>query len=75
MSSAGASEGAPVVIAKGYDEIALYIRKLAKDNSIPVIENKPLARGTVFARQEALKLVVSMQVWAWRVTIPPSPVK
>jgi flagellar biosynthetic protein FlhB len=40
-----ASEGAPVVIAKGYDEIALYIRKLAKDNAVPVIENKPLARA------------------------------
>lgn len=40
-----ASEGAPVVVAKGYDEIALFIRKIAKDNNIPVVENKPLARA------------------------------
>jgi len=38
-------EGAPVVTAKGYDEVALYIRKLAKENNIPVIENRPLARA------------------------------
>lgn len=37
-------EGAPVVVAKGYDEIALHIRKLAGDHSIPIIENIPLAR-------------------------------
>jgi flagellar biosynthetic protein FlhB len=39
------NEGAPVVTAKGYDEVALYIRKLAKDHDIPVIENRPLARA------------------------------
>ncbi len=38
-------EGAPVVTAKGYDEVALYMRKLAKESSIPVIENRPLARA------------------------------
>jgi flagellar biosynthetic protein FlhB len=38
-------EGAPMVTAKGYDEVALYIRKLAKERDIPVIENKPLARA------------------------------
>jgi flagellar biosynthesis protein FlhB len=38
-------EGAPTVTAKGYDEVALYIRKLAKEHDIPVIENKPLARA------------------------------
>lgn len=39
------AEGAPVVTAKGYDEVALYIRKLAKEAKIPVIENRPLARA------------------------------
>jgi flagellar biosynthesis protein FlhB len=39
------NEGAPRVTAKGYDEVALYIRKLAKEHGIPVIENKPLARA------------------------------
>jgi flagellar biosynthesis protein FlhB len=38
-------EGAPVVTVKGYDEIALYIRTLAKENQIPVIENRALARA------------------------------
>jgi len=38
-------EGAPVVTAKGYDEVALYIRKLAKEKNIPIIENRPLARA------------------------------
>lgn len=38
-------EGAPVVTAKGYDEVALYIRKLAKEGNIPIIENRPLARA------------------------------
>jgi flagellar biosynthetic protein FlhB len=37
------AEGAPVVTAKGYDEVALYIRKLAKEANIPVIENRALA--------------------------------
>ena len=39
------NEGAPMVTAKGYDEVALYIKKLAKEHDIPVIENKPLARA------------------------------
>ncbi|HEX2731317.1 MAG TPA: EscU/YscU/HrcU family type III secretion system export apparatus switch protein [Polyangiaceae bacterium] len=39
------AEGAPVVAAKGYDELALHIKKLAQEANIPVIENKPLARA------------------------------
>lgn len=35
----------PKVIAKGADHMALRIRKLAKDNEIPVIENITLARN------------------------------
>jgi flagellar biosynthesis protein FlhB len=38
-------EGAPVVAAKGYDEIALHIRSLAKEHRIPIVENVPLARA------------------------------
>jgi flagellar biosynthetic protein FlhB len=38
-------EGAPVVAAKGYDEIALHIRKLAKECDIPIVENVALARA------------------------------
>jgi flagellar biosynthesis protein FlhB len=39
------AEGAPVVTAKGYDEVAFYIRRLAEEHGIPVVENKPLARA------------------------------
>ena len=38
-------EGAPVVTTKGYDEIALQIKKIAKEEGIPIIENRPLARA------------------------------
>ncbi len=37
--------GVPVVVAKGYDDIALFIRKLAGQYEVPVIENRPLARA------------------------------
>jgi flagellar biosynthetic protein FlhB len=36
---------APMVIAKGQDNLALAIRKIAEENNVPVIENKPLARA------------------------------
>jgi flagellar biosynthetic protein FlhB len=38
-------DAAPVVVAKGADNMAAKIRALAKDNNIPMIENKPLARA------------------------------
>ncbi len=37
--------GAPVVIAKGLDLLALKIREIAAEHSISVVENKPLARS------------------------------
>ena len=37
--------GAPMVVAKGADFIALKIRSIAKEHAIPVIEDKPLARS------------------------------
>ncbi len=37
--------GAPRVIAKGEDKVAFKIREIAKENKIPIIENKPLARA------------------------------
>ena len=36
---------APVVTAKGADNIALKIRELAEESSVPVVENRPLARA------------------------------
>ena len=37
--------GAPRIVAKGRDLIALKIRDLAKENNVPVVENPPLARA------------------------------
>lgn len=35
----------PVVSAKGADEMAFRIRRIASDNGVPLVENKPLARA------------------------------
>jgi flagellar biosynthetic protein FlhB len=39
------SKGAPMVVAKGKNYLALRIRKRALENQIPLIENPPLAQG------------------------------
>lgn len=36
---------APVVIAKGQDNIAQRIKEIARESDVPIIENKPLARA------------------------------
>ena len=36
---------APIVIAKGVDDIALRIREVAKENDITLYEDRPLARA------------------------------
>ncbi len=36
---------APIVVAKGIDQIALRIRELAREHKVPIIERKPLARA------------------------------
>ncbi|MGO8920485.1 MAG: flagellar biosynthesis protein FlhB [Stellaceae bacterium] len=38
-------KGAPKVVAKGADLIALKIREIAEENDVPVVENPPLARS------------------------------
>ncbi len=42
---ASGDAGAPMVVAKGMDNIALKIREIAEANDIPVIEDKALARS------------------------------
>ncbi len=37
--------GAPVVVAKGEEYLAQRIKETAKENDVPIIENKPLARA------------------------------
>ena len=36
---------APVVIAKGRDLVAARIREIAREHSVPIVENPPLARA------------------------------
>ena len=36
---------APIVVAKGADLLALKIREIAKENRVPIVENKSLARS------------------------------
>lgn len=36
---------APVVLAKGYDEVAQKIKAIAAEHSIPMVENIQLARA------------------------------
>lgn len=38
-------DAAPIVLAKGADKMAAKIRALARENNVPLIENKPLARA------------------------------
>jgi flagellar biosynthetic protein FlhB len=40
-----AEGGAPIVVAKGQDLVALKIREIAEKNEIAIVENKPLARS------------------------------
>ncbi len=41
----GKKDPAPIVVAKGTDEIALQIRAEARKHGIPILENRPLARA------------------------------
>jgi len=56
-----AAEGAPVVTAKGYDDVASHIRKLAKEYDVPIVENKPLARA--LAGQVKVGKVIPMELY------------
>ena len=37
--------GAPIVVAKGIDDVAMRIREVAREHAIPLVENAPLARA------------------------------
>jgi len=47
---------APRVLAKGADNVAAKIREVARENRVPVIENKPVARA-LYAEVEVGNLV------------------
>lgn len=38
-------ESAPLCVAKGVDHLALRMRSVAEENSVPIVENPPLARA------------------------------
>lgn len=47
---------APVVVAKGADLVALKIKEIAKENKVPIVENKQLAR-TLYASVEINEII------------------
>jgi flagellar biosynthetic protein FlhB len=40
--------GAPMVVARGQDLIALRIKEIAMENKVPIVENKPVARALYY---------------------------
>lgn len=55
-------EGAPVVVAKGYDEVALYIRKCAREVNVPIVEAPPLARA--LAKRVKIGRYIPRDLWS-----------
>ncbi len=43
---------APQLIAKGFDEIALEMRKIAREHNIPIVENPTLARRLYYSLKQ-----------------------
>jgi flagellar biosynthetic protein FlhB len=44
------AQGAPQVLARGFDEVALYMRQIADEGGVPIVENRPLARALAQVR-------------------------
>jgi flagellar biosynthetic protein FlhB len=66
------SGGSPRIVAKGADEVAARIRKLASESNVPLVANPPLARA-LFARPldseipaEHFKAVAEIIAYVWR---------
>ncbi|MBI5491390.1 MAG: flagellar biosynthesis protein FlhB [Deltaproteobacteria bacterium] len=51
---------APVVVAKGAGLVAEKIKELARANRVPVVENKPLARGLFKTVEVGMQIPVDM---------------
>ena len=43
---------APKIMAKGSDNLAFRIKEIAKEHDVPIVENRPLARGLYYAEVE-----------------------
>ena len=64
---------APKVVAKGADHVARTIKEIARENRVPVIENKPLARALhkvveigAFIPDELYKAVAEVLAYVYR---------
>ncbi len=79
-------EGAPIVVAKGYDEVALFIRKCGREASVPIVEAPPLARSIAkrvkvgrFVPREFWSPVAEVLAFVYRirkgVAAPPTPAR
>jgi flagellar biosynthetic protein FlhB len=51
-------DGAPVVLAKGLDYLALKMREIAAENNIPIIDSPPLARALYKETKEGKEIPV-----------------
>ena len=51
---------APVVIAKGVDNLALKIREIAKEHRVMIVENRPLARELYATVKEGQEIPESL---------------
>jgi flagellar biosynthetic protein FlhB len=66
-------EGAPLVLAKGVDLLALRIRELAAEHDVTVVENPPLARHLYASAEvgelipaDAFTAVAEVLAFVWR---------
>lgn len=81
-------DGAPKVLAKGADAVALRIRELAQEHALPILEAPPLARALYFhvdldreIPMELYTVVAEVVAWAIRLKrvseqggpVPPTP--
>lgn len=69
----GSGDGTPIVVAKGVDEVALRIRQVAQENSVPMVTNIALARALHknvktgdHISEEFFKAVAEVLVFVWK---------
>ena len=65
---------APVVVAKGEDYLAQKIKEVARENSVEIVENKPLARMIYYnvdigaeIPQELYQAVAEVLAFVWKI--------
>jgi flagellar biosynthetic protein FlhB len=58
---------APILLAKGLDEVALRMRETARKHKVPIVENRPLARALFANGKVGLPIPVALYESAARV--------